>query len=66
MEATCRNVFDLILVFKGVLSIKISPSSGSNNPKIKSIKVLFPEPVSPMIPILSPLLIIKSIEFKTE
>ena len=40
-----------------ILSTKILPELGISNPKIMSDKVLFPAPLFPIIPILSPLLI---------
>ena len=36
--------------FKSESLIKILPSDGSNNPNNKSTKVVFPEPVAPIMP----------------
>ena len=48
-------MFQLVLFSKiDVLSTFISPCLGFNKPKIKSIKVLLPEPVDPIIPIVFP------------
>ena len=46
-------------------SIIISPLVGFINPETKSIKVDFPEPLGPNIPIESPLLILKLIFSRT-
>ena len=47
-------------------STNISPLVGEIKPIIKSIRVLFPAPDFPVIPIISPFLISKLIFFKTK
>ena len=49
---------------KSLLSKSIEPDLGTFKPHIMSIKDVFPEPDSPLIPIISPLLIIKFTLFK--
>ena len=48
------------------LSTNIFPFDGSKRPIIKSTSVLLPLPVFPINPILSPLLIVNSIDFNTK
>ena len=55
--------FKEFLLFKffsaSILSNNISPLVGFNKPKIKCNKVDFPDPDGPIIPKISPLLILK-------